>query len=165
MFFFSNSCLGSPQEVTDFREILRPYIGQDSRAVVAGFRSKVAAVRQREAAEKSRGLGGLVRQTGPAAAAAAAAASARRGGMTSKDIVGDAPDTLPPGMANGAMNVGSVPLSEEKRGGFWKGFAEGAKEREEELRRKSEVFQRVMQKREERERAKREEEAKKKGKA
>ncbi|CAM9656281.1 unnamed protein product [Sphacelaria rigidula] len=132
----------SQQDVFDFRKILAPYIGQDSSAIVANFRSRIAAVRNREEEERNRGLGGLVRTLGPAAALTAGSAPVRRAAVTSKDIVGEAPDTLPPG------------------GGLFRMLDEGAKEREEELRRKSEVFQRVMQKREERERARREEQKK-----
>lgn len=152
--------MGKKKDVSDFRKVLGPYIGQDSSAVVANFRSRIAAVRRKEEEEKSKGLGGLVRMMGPAAASASSA-PVRRAAVTSKDIVGEAPETLPPAMTGGgagAMNAGSVPLAEGKRGGLFKMLDEGAKEREEELRRKSEVFQRVMQKREERERARREEE-------
>lgn len=150
----------SQQDVSDFRKILAPYIGQDSSAIVANFRSRIAAVRNREEEERNRGLGGLVRTLGPASALAAGSAPVRRAAVTSKDIVGEAPDTLPPGLGAGAGNPGSIPLAEEKRGGLFRMLDEGAKEREEELRRKSEVFQRVMQKREERERARREEQKK-----
>lgn len=147
--------LAHAQDVADFRTLLRPFIGKDSSAIVADFRSKVDAVRQKEAEERSKGFGGLVRQIGPAVTAATA--SARREMLSSKDIVGEGPDTLPEGMLSTAVNVGSVPLKDEKRGGLWKAFSESENERREQMQRKSEAFQRVMQQREEREKARREE--------
>lgn len=133
--------------------------------MVSDFRSKVNAVRQREDAERGKGLGGLVRQIAPAVGGGGTAAG--MGGMlTSKDIVGDAPDTLSPGMAaaaavgaTGAPNGGggSKPLSAKKKGGLWKSLDEGTKEREEEFMRRNEAFQRVMEKRMAKEKARREE--------
>eukprot|EP00903_Cladosiphon_okamuranus_P012306 g11538.t1 len=153
------------QGVADFRDVLRPHVGEDSTAVVADFRSKVNAVRQKEDADRSRGLGGLVRQIAPVVGASRPAAGT--GGMlTSKDIVGDAPDTLSPGMAaaaattkgapGGGRGGGSQPLPEEKKGGFWSRLKDSAKEREEDFVRKNEVFQRVMEKRMAKEKAKQE---------
>lgn len=131
--------------------------------MVSNFRSKVNAVRQREEAERGRGLGGLVRQIAPVVGTGGAGMG---GMMTSKDIVGDAPDTLSPGMAAAAAVTGAnkrgggsgpvVPLAEEKKGGFWKTLNEGTREREEDFVRKTEVFHRVMEKRMAKEKAKRE---------
>ena len=135
--------------------------------MVSDFRSKVNAVRQKEEAERSKGLGGLVRQIAPAVGGAGAAGGGMGGMLTSKDIVGDAPDTLSPGMAaaaaasgapGGGRGGGSKPLPAEKKGGFFNRLAEGNKEREEMYMRKNEVFQRVMEKRMAKEKAKREEE-------
>lgn len=151
--------LALPQGVADFRDVLRPHAGEDSTAVVSDFRSKVNAVRQKEDAERSKGLGGLVRQMAPAVGIGGAA-----GGMgdvlTSKDIVGDAPDTLSPGMAAAAATAGGAgggpkPVSATKKGGLWKSFDEGSKEREEDFMRRNEAFQRVMEKRMAKEKAKR----------
>lgn len=154
------------QGVADFRDVLRPHAGQDHSSVVSDFRSKVNAVRQKEEAERSRGLGGLVRQIAPAVGGSGSGGG--MGGMlTSKDIVGDAPETLSPGMAAAAATTGgpggdrggggSRPLPAEKKGGFFNRLAEGQKEREEMFMRKNEVFQRVMNKRMAKEKAKREE--------
>lgn len=153
------------QGVADFRDVLRPHAGEDSTAVVSDFRSKVNAVRQQEDAERSRGLGGLVRQIAPVVGASGSAAG--MGGMlTSKDIVGDAPDTLSPGMAaaaaatkgapGGGRGGGSQPLPEEKKGGFWSRLKDSTKEREDDFMRKNEAFQRVMEKRMAKEKAKEE---------
>lgn len=154
------------QGVADFRDVLRPHVGEDSAAVVSDFRSKVNAVRQKEDAERSKGLGGLVRQIAPVVGAGGPAA--RMGGMlTSKDIVGDAPDTLSPGMAaaaattkgapGGGRGGSSQPLPEEKKGGLWNRLKDSTKEREDDFMRKNEVFQRVMEKRMAKEKAKKEE--------
>lgn len=90
------------------------------------------------------------------------------GGMlTSKDIVGDAPETLSPGMAAAAATAGgagggrggggSKPLADKQKGGLWKSLQEGNKEREEDFMRRNEAFQRVMEKRMAREKARRDE--------
>lgn len=99
-----------------------------------------------------------MRQIAPAVGGGGAAAG--MGGMlTSKDIVGDAPDTLSPGMAAavGATGGGGgpKPLAAKKKGGLWKSLDEGTKEREEEFMRRNEAFQRVMEKRMAKEKAKR----------
>ncbi len=135
--------------------------------MVSDFRSKVNAVRQKEEAERSRGLGGLVRQIAPAVGGGGGSGGGMGGMLTSKDIVGDAPETLSPGMAAAVAATGgpggdrggggSKPLPAEKKGGFFNRVAEGNKEREEMYMRKNEVFQRVMEKRMAKERAKREE--------
>lgn len=152
------------QDASDFRDVLRPYIGKDSSVLVADFQSKLNAIRAKEMEERSRGLGGFVRQMSPANVITSA--SGRSGVMSSKDIVGEAPETLPESVLAGAVNMGSVPVADEKRGGLWKTFIEGESERREQLQRKNEVFQRVIQQREERERAKREEqEAKRRAKS
>ncbi|CAM9492590.1 unnamed protein product [Scytosiphon promiscuus] len=148
------------QGVADFRDVLRPHAGEDSTAVVSDFRSKVNAVRQKEDADRGRGLGGLVRQIAPAVGTAGAAGMG--GVLTSKDIVGDAPETLSPGMAAAAATTGgagggggSKPVPAKKKGGLWKSFDEGTKEREEDFMRRNEAFQRVMEKRMAKEKAKR----------
>lgn len=140
--------------------MLRPHAGEDSSAIVSEFRSKVSAVRQKEEEERGRGLGGLVRQIAPVVGSGGPGMG---GAMTSKDIVGDAPDTLSPGMAaaaastsGGAGSAKVVPVVGGKKGGLWKSFDEGSKEREEEFMRKNEAFQRVMEKRNAREIARRE---------
>lgn len=153
------------QGVADYRDILRPHAGEDSSALVSDFRAKISAVRQREDAERSKGLGGLVRQIAPAVGGGGAATGI--GGMlTSKDIVGDAPDTLSPGMAAAAAvgatgapggGGGPKPLAAKKKGGLWKSLDEGTREREEDFMRRNEAFQRVMEKRMAKEKAKREE--------
>lgn len=151
------------QGVAEYRDVLRPHIGEDYSSVVSDFRSKVNAVRHKEETEKGRGLGGLVRQIAPAVGSSGFSAG---GMMTSKDIVGDAPDKLSPAMAalaaasgggsKGGGGAGVTPLTQGKKGGLWKSLDEGSKEREEDFMRRNEAFQRVMQKREERERARNE---------
>lgn len=161
---FYHACVR--QGVADFRDVLRPHVGEDSTAVVSDFRSKVNAVRQKEDEERSRGLGGLVRQIAPVVGASGPTATGMGGMLTSKDIVGDAPDTLSPGMAaaaattkglpGGGRGGGSQPLPEEKKGGFWSRLKDSTKEREDDFVRKNEVFQRVMEKRMAKEKAKQE---------
>lgn len=158
------------QGVSDFRDVLRPHVGKDSNAVVGNFRSKIEAVRQREEEERGRGLGGLVRQIAPIMGGGIGGGGI--GGMlTSKDIVGDAPSTLSAGTAAAVAVLGGggaggggggesarvMPVAAGKKGGLWKSLDEGTKEREEEFVRKTEVFQRVMEKRMAREKAKKEE--------
>lgn len=125
-------------------------------------------MRQKEVEDRSRGLGGLVRQMAPVMSASPTMMSG--GMMTSKDIVGEAPSTLSPsaaaivgtnragGKAGGSDGGGAhvVPLANEKKGRLWKSFDESNKERQEEMMRKQEAFHRVMEKRHAREQARKE---------
>lgn len=132
--------------------------------MVSDYRSKVEAVRQKEAEDRSRGLGGFVRQMAPVVSGSPTMISG--GMMTSKDIVGEAPSTLSPSAAAivGADRAGGgsgggapvVPLADEKKGRLWKSFDENNKERQEEMMRKQEAFHRVMEKRHAREQARKE---------
>lgn len=103
----------------------------------------------------NKGLGGFVRRT---VHKSSTSQPPRRAAVTSKDIVGDAPDTLSPASATGAgsVNAGSVPLPAENRGALWKKFDVGTKGKEEEMQAKSEKFHKAMMRREERQKRKEE---------
>lgn len=121
--------------------------------LAADYQSKVDAVRRREEEERSRGLGGFVRRS--ALAAKEVGIAQQRELLASKGEEEEGKPSVPQSILSRAVNVGSIPLPSEKRGGFWKMMSERENERREEMQRKNEAFQRVLQQREERERARR----------
>lgn len=135
------------QGVSDFRKVLKPYVGKDSSIIASDYQGKVDDARREEAANQKMGMGGWMRSS---AARQEVPASQARGGVTSKDIVGDAPTGPLPGPPGGVgkdevPTTRTAPLPEEEQGGLWKSLRKMSKEREAELRKKNEAFQKVME--------------------
>ncbi|CAM9192304.1 unnamed protein product, partial [Choristocarpus tenellus] len=103
------------QGVSDFRNVLKPHVGKDSSSVTSAYSAKVNAVREEENRSRNRGLGGLVRRRAAGAGGSGDGVSetpparAKSSGLSSKDLVGEAPASLPPGSVGAGGVPGGVP--------------------------------------------------------
>jgi len=119
--------------VTDVPAALAKFSDRKAATVAREYGAMLAEAKAHTAAARSIGLGGFVRAT--AAKLPAPDHLAATGGVTAKDIVGDAPPDEP-----------------KAKGRLWQRYADSMKDAEENHKRKMEAWQKVLQKKEQQKR-------------
>ncbi|KAJ8601564.1 hypothetical protein CTAYLR_005211 [Chrysophaeum taylorii] len=119
--------------VTDVPAALAKFSDREAATVAREYGDMLALAKQKSAAVRSIGLGGFVRSGAPHLPPPDNLAAT--GGITAKDIVGDAPPPDPP-----------------TKGRLWQRYADTIKEADENHRRKMEAWQKVLQKKEQQKR-------------
>lgn len=123
----------SNEKIDDIPKLMRTYNSRDAADISSDYNQRLNDLKAKEQAVRDRGIGGAVRayraKAGPAEVPLRKPSA--DAGPSSRDIVGDAPDA--------AETV--------TKGSLWQAYDSRNKEREEEMVRKQEVYQRLMMKR------------------
>lgn len=137
--------------VEDFRPVLRRYKGLDSDAIADEYEERLKEVKARQAEERTRGLGGLLRSANTGAALGmygtyrpARGADSAEVIPSSKDLVGDVGEVYAGALSSGPKS-GPPPPKEEEAGLLLRMYKQHSKEAEDDYRRKMEKWNEVMQ--------------------